>query len=75
MLIKKTGAKQITLSGITYHADARGIINVPDDKMLSSIWSRGYVPVEDEPVIEEPVVVTEEPPKNPVKTTEPKEKK
>ncbi len=43
MQIYKTGCNQITLMGATYAADERGIIDVPDDKINSSVWSQGFV--------------------------------
>lgn len=43
MQIYKAGTTTITLSGTTYQADERGIIDVPDDKINSSVWIHGFV--------------------------------
>ena len=43
MEIYKEGANSIVLNGQSFHADSRGIINVPDDRMTDSVYERGFV--------------------------------
>lgn len=43
MLIYKAGTNKITLRGTDYIADENGIIDVPDDKIDSSVWASGFV--------------------------------
>lgn len=43
MLIYKAGSNKITLKGTDYIADENGIIDVPDDKIDSSVWASGFV--------------------------------
>lgn len=43
MQLYKHGCNTLTLGGIAYPADERGIIEVPDDKITSSVWTQGFV--------------------------------
>ena len=43
MEIYKPNTNQINVAGITYTADADGIIDLPDDKITSRIWQNGFV--------------------------------
>jgi hypothetical protein len=45
MKIFKTGTTKITLQGEDFMADSNGIIDVPDDRIDSSIWGKGFVAV------------------------------
>lgn len=33
----------LTLNGITYAADEKGIITVPDDQLNSGVWTQGFI--------------------------------
>jgi hypothetical protein len=43
MQLYKRGAKSIVLGGITYQADGNGVVDVPDNKVDSSVWGKGFV--------------------------------
>lgn len=43
MQLYKDGCNTLTLGGVDYPADERGIIEVPDDKITSSVWTQGFV--------------------------------
>lgn len=43
MKIYKRNATAITLDGVVYGADEYGIIEIPDHKMNSGVWSQGFV--------------------------------
>jgi len=42
MQLYKRNAKGLTVGGVTYPAD-NGFVDVPDDKLDSSVWTQGFV--------------------------------
>jgi len=43
MQLYKANTNKLTLGGVEYVADDNGIIDVPDDKVSSSVWGWGFV--------------------------------
>lgn len=43
MKIYKANTTTITVLGVAYFADGNGVIDVPDNKVGSSIWGQGFV--------------------------------
>ncbi|TAN71614.1 MAG: hypothetical protein EPN17_00990 [Methylobacter sp.] len=43
MELYKSGCRELAINGVRYQADERGIVEVPDDKINSSVWAAGWV--------------------------------
>lgn len=43
MELYKSGCRELAINGVGYQADERGIVEVPDDKINSSVWAAGWV--------------------------------
>lgn len=89
MQIYSPHQSRIRLAGIDYVADENGIIDVPDDKINSSVWSSGFVSAKgrlqelaaaqsaalsEAPISAEPAIELTAPPK-PVEKTDSKSTK
>lgn len=42
MKVYKEGEAQIEVGGIVYTADENGVIDIPDGKVTSKVWERGF---------------------------------
>ena len=42
MKLYKFGSDKLTVDGVDYLADEKGIIDIPDSQVSSSVWSMGF---------------------------------